>query len=152
AHGGYCARRYRQRRRRHRFAGSVDVSGRCARAHVHAVGNLGSASGRTMSVSDRCNMVTPWTDDDRRELAELCRIHDRMMAEAASERMRRPPVSESDPDGLIYKDYDNSAPAPAPEADPWAGWNAWLRGHLDIERQSIREEVENALVELIVLL
>ena len=27
-------------------------------------------------------MVIPWTDEDRRELAELCRVHDQMMAEA----------------------------------------------------------------------
>jgi hypothetical protein len=30
------------------------------------------------------------------------------------------------------------------------GWNAWMRGHLDIERQAIREELEGALVEIIV--
>src|SRR5262245_29192509 len=88
----------------------------------------------------------------RDEITELCRQHDRFMAEHTSEPIRRPPVSESDTDGLIYKDHDNNAPAPASEGDPWAGWNAWLAGHLAIERQSIREEVENALVDLIKLL
>jgi hypothetical protein len=60
--------------------------------------------------------VVTWTDLGRRQLAELCAEHDRMMAEA-SERTRSPPVSETDDAGLVYKEYDNRAPAPAPEDD-----------------------------------
>src|SRR5262249_49321216 len=37
-------------------------------------------SGRACAMASRSNVVT-WTDDDRSELAELCRVHDQMMAE-----------------------------------------------------------------------
>ena len=65
------------------------------------------------------DLVT-WTEDDRRQLAELCQQHDGMMAEA-SEPVRSPPVSETDDAGLVYKEYDNSAPASAPENDDGFG-------------------------------
>src|SRR5215831_5656848 len=57
-------------------------------------------SGWTLPISDRCNMVIPWTDEDRRELAELCRVHDQMMAEARA----NPLVQKSDAEGqLVFK-------------------------------------------------
>jgi hypothetical protein len=83
----------------------------------------------------------------RDELKQLCAAHDRFMAEHALEPIRRTPVSQSDTDGLIYKDHDNNEPAPGSEGDPWAGWNAWLGAHLD----NLRVEIENALVDLVVL-
>ena len=49
----------------------------------------------------------------REEIAELCRQHDRLMAEAASEPIRRSPVSETDAARLVYKDCDNNALLPA---------------------------------------
>jgi len=74
----------------------------------------------------------------RDDIRALCAEHDRFMAEQASEPIRRPPVSKTDEAGLIYKEYDNSAPAhaPAPDAD-WSGWERWLRGHLNIERRGL---------------
>jgi hypothetical protein len=62
-------------------------------------------------------MVTPWTDDDRRELAELCRVHDRMMAEARAS----PPVRKSDSeDELVFKVIEDATPpAPQPDAAPF---------------------------------
>jgi hypothetical protein len=55
----------------------------------------------------------------RDEIRHLCLEHDRFMAEAR-ESLRRSPVSESDRDGLIYKDYDNNAllAVPAAEGEP----------------------------------
>ena len=41
-------------------------------------------------------------------------------------------------DGLQWAEpTETAAPAPTPavvETDPWAGWETWLRSHLDIER------------------
>jgi len=51
----------------------------------------------------------------REEIRQLCIAHDRFMAEQASEPIRRPPVSEPDDAGLIYKEHDNSERAPAAE-------------------------------------
>jgi hypothetical protein len=61
-------------------------------------------------------MVTSWDESDRRELAELCREHDRMMAEhAASQRasyVRRNNADE------VFKVIENATPsAPEPEPD-----------------------------------
>jgi len=96
----------------------------------------------------------------RDEIAHLCAEHDKLMIEhdqwlARREAAGAAPVQKSDDLGLVYKDHDNSEPAPAPEpdgaeTDPWAGWNAWMRGHLAVERQAIREELEGTLVEIIV--
>jgi hypothetical protein len=59
-------------------------------------------------------MVIRWTDDDRRELAELCRIHDRMMAEArASQLVPKSDVEEE----LVFKVLEDATP-PAPEPEP----------------------------------
>jgi hypothetical protein len=46
-------------------------------------------------------------------------------------------------DGLLLSDAVETH-APAPAADPWEGWNTWLRGHLDAdwnEKQEILGEV-----------
>src|SRR5262249_49144209 len=48
----------------------------------------------------------------RDEIRELCLAHDKLMAEQASEPMRRPPASE-----IIYRDYDGGAQASASVAD-----------------------------------
>jgi hypothetical protein len=52
----------------------------------------------------------------RDEIAEVCRAHDKFMIEAR-EWLRSSPVSESDDAGLIFKDNDNNALAPAPQPD-----------------------------------
>ena len=54
----------------------------------------------------------------RAEIVALCAEHDRFMAEQASEPIRRPPVSKSDTEGLVYKDSDNNTLEPAPYAEP----------------------------------
>jgi len=60
----------------------------------------------------------PWTDEDRRELTELCRIHDRMMAEhAASQRASYVRRNNAD-DELVLKVMEDATP-PAAEPEPF---------------------------------
>ena len=72
------------------------------------------------------------------EIRELCAAHDRFMAEQASEPIRRPPVSEIDPDEIIYKESAAAATTKTGEQG-WEGWEKWLRGHLDNERAVFTE-------------
>ena len=65
-------------------------------------------------------------------------------------------MSESDTDaGLIFKTFENATPPaaqPAPDAsedDPWAGWNAWVRRHLEIEREQMLRGIAEATMTLI---
>jgi hypothetical protein len=85
----------------------------------------------------------------RDEIRELCIAHDRFMAEQASESIRRPPVSETDTDeGLIFKTIDDAlVPAPAADAD-WSGWEAWMAGHLAVERQKLAETMGEVIATL----
>jgi hypothetical protein len=53
----------------------------------------------------------------RDEIRALCATHDRFMAEQASEPIRRPPMSETEPSGLVYKEYVNDTLHLAAEAD-----------------------------------
>ena len=81
----------------------------------------------------------------REEIRQLCIAHDRFMAEQASEPIRRPPVSETDDAGLIYKEFDNNALAPAPQPeDVSKDWNAWFSAgfanHFAVERRSMQDE------------
>src|SRR5262249_12430190 len=57
------------------------------------------------------------TNEQRQQIADLCRAHDEFMFEAR-EWLRRPLVSESDDAGLIFKDYHDDAFQPAPEPEP----------------------------------
>jgi len=81
----------------------------------------------------------------REEIRQLCIAHDRFMAEQASETIRRSPVSESGDAGIIYKEYDNSALPPAAATaegqQDWSGWEAWMAGHLAVERERILDDV-----------
>src|SRR5262249_27400079 len=86
----------------------------------------------------------------REEIRQLCIAHDRLMAEHASEPIRRPPMSETDDAGLVYKEFDNGALAPAPQADAdWSGWERWLRAHLNIERGGLLDALKKDLVNII---
>ena len=86
----------------------------------------------------------------RDDIRVLCAEHDRFMAEQASEPIRRPPVSETDDAGLVYKQHDNSEPAPAAAAAAdWSAWDRWLRAHLDIERRGLLDALEKDMRNLI---
>src|SRR5262245_49712840 len=86
----------------------------------------------------------------REEIRQLCTAHDRFMAEHASGPIRRRPVSESDTDGLIYKDYDNSAlaTAPAAEQEPFDEGQVDVLGRvIALERRYQRDERAKELAE-----
>src|SRR5215831_14144908 len=81
---------------------------RCAFGSGNAIQEvclLSTASGRACAMAPRGNVVT-WTDDDRRELRELCRVHDQMMAE----QWANDPGEE-----LVFKVMEDARP-PVPEA------------------------------------
>jgi len=68
-----------------------------------------------------------WSDNDRRELRELCRAHDRFMAEARyaehqSEPVRRPYVRRNaEGDELVYREAENALlSAPTSDAEPFS--------------------------------
>jgi hypothetical protein len=75
------------------------------------------------------------------------------MAEHASKPIRRPPVSENGNVGLVYKDYDNSALQAAATATDgetdWSGWERWMRGHLDNEREAILDIVAEGMTAFV---
>ena len=87
----------------------------------------------------------------REEIRQLCIAHDRFMAEQASETIRKPPVSENDESDLIFKDFDNgtlqAAAGTAEGEQDWSGWESWIRGHLNIERETIFTVVGDVLAE-----
>jgi hypothetical protein len=89
----------------------------------------------------------------REEIRQLCIEHDRFMAEQASETIRRSPVSESGGAGIIYKEYDNSplppAAATAEGEQDWSGWEAWMAGHLAVEREHMLDSLAEAMMMLI---
>jgi len=112
----------------------------------------------------------------RNEIAALCREYDRfaaelddwnaqreadpiardeyLRAEAASEPIGSSPMSETDDAGLIFKTVDNSA-APAAAAataegeHDWSGWEAWMAGHLAVEREHMLDSLAEAMMMLI---
>ena len=95
-------------------------------------------------------MVIPWTDEDRRELAELCRVHDQMMAEARA----NPLVQKSDAEGeLVFKVIEDATP-PAPQSEPQPSFDADERltvilGEFALELQrEWREERDKAIAPL----
>src|SRR5262249_28452473 len=87
----------------------------------------------------------------REEIRQLCIAHDRFMAEQGRETITKAPVSENDEPDLIFKDFDNGTlQAAAGAADgerDWSGWESWIRGHLDIEREIIRTVVADVFAE-----
>src|SRR5262245_59822178 len=62
----------------------------------------------------------------------------------------RDEIRDRHPAGLIYRTQEETPANTPDEPDPWTGWNAWMRGHLHIERQSMREEVAKAVVDLVI--
>src|SRR5262249_16688048 len=66
---------------------------------------MGHARRKSRGMAHGSDMVAMWTEEDRRQLAEYCREHDRLMAEVRDEEERE----------LIYKTTTRPAPAPAQE-------------------------------------
>jgi len=91
--------------------------------------------------------VSSWTEADRQYLAELCREHDRMMAEhAASERAREPAAD----DELVFKmREDATPPAPQPEPEPFDQLQTYVLVQLIVElRKEWREKRDEAIAPL----
>lgn len=62
-------------------------------------------------------------------------------------------MSESGGAGIIYKEYDNSALPPAAATaegeQDWSGWEAWMAGHLAVEREHMLDSLAEAMMMLI---
>ena len=87
-----------------------------------------------------------WTEDDRRELAELCREHDRLMAEEHVPALRDELITKENAADLIFKKIQRPAPQPE-ESQDWSGWERWLRAHLDNNNAELVEVFTNAVAE-----
>jgi hypothetical protein len=85
--------------------------------------------------------VVSWTDEDRRELRELCRVHDQMMAEQRA----------NDPgEELVFKVMEDARPpVPEPEPEPFTEYQSDTIAHVIVElRKEWREEREEAIAPL----
>lgn len=91
-------------------------------------------------------MVEMWTEDDRRELAEHCREHDRLMAEEHVPALRDELITKENAADLIFKKIQRPAPQPE-ESQDWSGWERWLRAHLDNNNAELVEVFTNAVAE-----
>jgi hypothetical protein len=101
-------------------------------------------------------MVTPMDPALRQEIADACREHDRLMAEAADyEPVPAPPVRKDAGGGLHYLEHEENALAPlaaggAPssvmDAESSALWNRWIDLRLETERTEVLAIVSEALV------
>jgi len=87
-----------------------------------------------------------WTEDDKRQLAEHCREHDRLMAEEHAPAPRDELVTKEDAADLIYKRIRRPAPQ-SEESQDWSGWERWLRAHLDNNNAELVEVFTNAVAE-----
>jgi hypothetical protein len=103
-------------------------------------------------------------DELQAHIDEVCREDDRLRAERqwqAGRRLKDAPLVRKSAPGVIYRDVapaenraDESAlqctqpvtsPAPSTDEERVAGWERWLRGHLDIERGNLIEALGGAL-------
>jgi hypothetical protein len=89
-------------------------------------------------------LVEMWTEDDRRELAEFCREHDRLMAERQETARKDELITKENAADLIYKRIRRPAPQPE-ESQDWSGWERWLRGHLDNNNAELVEVFSDAV-------
>src|SRR5262249_8930136 len=119
------------------ITGEELVPDRCHRIEDDAMGKLGIASGRACAVAPRSNVVT-WTDDDRRELRELCRVHDQMMAEQRA----------NDPGEEVVMEGARP-PVPEPEPGPFTEYQSDVVAHVTVElHKRWREERDEAIAPL----
>src|SRR5262249_28564805 len=91
-------------------------------------------------MAPRSNVVT-WTDDDRRELRELCRAHGQMMAEQRAD----------DPgEELVFKVMEDARPpVPEPEPGPFTEYQSDVLVQVIVElSKQWREERDEAIAPL----
>jgi len=103
-------------------------------------------------------------DELQAHIDQVCREHDKFMAELAEwqaeRRLKETPMVRKSAPGVIYRDVapaENRADenalqctqpvtlsASSTDEERWAGWERWLRGHLDIERGHLIEGLGGA--------
>ena len=88
--------------------------------------------------------------DLRQAIADVCREHDKLMADRCEPVGVRPPVRREAPTGvLVYKERAVAVPSEVNDENQRnaADWDRWLRGHLDLERAEVLDTVTRALGE-----
>jgi hypothetical protein len=82
--------------------------------------------------------VVTWTDDDRRELRELCRVHDQMMAEQRA---------NDSGEELVFKVMEDAKPpVPEPEPEPFTEYQSDVLVQVIVElRKEWREKRDEAI-------
>jgi hypothetical protein len=91
--------------------------------------------------------------DLRRHIAEISREHDRMMARER-DTAGSPQANETGPAGIVRKLFDNEPAVAATavvddeNARNSAGWNSWIQGHIEAEREAEREVIARAMGEV----
>jgi hypothetical protein len=92
--------------------------------------------------------------ESERQLEELAEcdpiaFDDYLRAQRAAEAQASPPMSENPAPEVIYRDYNGDASRAAPAAEPaqvdWSAWEAWLAGHLAIERSEITKGIAEGM-------
>jgi hypothetical protein len=100
-------------------------------------------------------MVIAMDPDFAAEIAELSRQHDQLMA-----RDREPigaaPVRKEGPAGLLYREYEETPLASAPEAaravmdaEASKAWNEWIDGRLATERGELFDIIARQMAEFV---
>jgi hypothetical protein len=86
-------------------------------------------------------------EHERRLLNEIYAADDKWRAEheawLARRKAERAQARKTDASGLLHRTSPDNEPPPAPEpdADGWQGWEQWMRGHLDNEREVVAQAI-----------
>ena len=122
-----------------RVTGEELVPNRCHPIEDHAMGGLGPARRWSCPMDHGGDMVTSWKDEDRRELAELFRAHDQMMAEQRA----------NDPgEELVFKVMEDARPS-LPEPEPFTEYQSDVLVQVIVElRKEWREKRDEAIAPL----
>jgi hypothetical protein len=88
-------------------------------------------------------MINGRDTTERAELKALFDAQDRMLGEARWRAEREALMRRADPaSGLIHREQENALVA-APEAENWAGWEAWISAH----QRNLKAEILDWIME-----
>jgi hypothetical protein len=81
--------------------------------------------------------------------ADPIKMHEHLMGQA-HEAQRSPLARETELPDIVYREFAPSASASAPATAPadFSGWEAWLAGHLEIERREMLDIVARGMAEV----